>query len=138
MPRHSSKNTIKSPNFHFLYFPTPLDHDKLILCLAFVHTSIFNTPHLAFFGLNQCVNLFFFWLICNFLPVNIFGNFFFDSPSFILFNCEMWEPLTSQSHLLIQISMLEIHRFKSLWYTCECNNWYKLWKSTKLGISPIL
>ena len=46
----------------------------------------------------------------------------------------MWEPLINQSQLSIQILTLEIHSFKPLRYTCECNNWYKLWKSTKLEI----
>ena len=34
--------------------------------------------------------------------------------------------------------ILEIHSVKPLQYTNECNNWYKLWKSTKLGIFLIL
>ena len=31
-----------------------------------------------------------------------------------------------------------MHSFKLLQYTCKCNNWYKLWKSTKLRIFLIL
>ena len=41
-------------------------------------------------------------------------------------------------HLLIQILRLEVRNFKQLRYTCECNNWNKLWKSTNLRIFLIL
>lgn len=30
--------------------------------------------------------------------------------------------------------MQEVHSLKSLWSTCRCNNWYKMWKSTTLRI----
>ena len=60
-----------------------LDHDKMILCLVAVHASIFNTSHQAFFLLNQRMQLFFV------LPANIFGNFLFDSPSFINTNFDV-------------------------------------------------
>ena len=41
-------------------------------------------------------------------------------------------------HFSIQILALEVHSFKPLRYTCESNNWYKLWKPIKLGIFLIL
>ena len=41
-------------------------------------------------------------------------------------------------HLSTEILTLEIHGFKPLLYTCECNNLYKLWGSTRLGIFLIL
>ena len=41
-------------------------------------------------------------------------------------------------HLSIRTLTLEIHTFELLRYTFECNNWYKLQKSTKLGIFLIL
>ena len=76
-----------------------------------VHTSIFNMPHQAFFKIKSA------YVIHKFLPANIFGNFLFDFPSFI-----------------ITTLTLEIHGFKPLQYTCECSHWYKPWKSTKLEI----
>ena len=66
-------------------------------CLAAGHASIFKTPCHAFF----CV-------ICKFLATNTFGNFLFDSASFILFNCVMWEPPINRSKLVIHISTLKV------------------------------
>ena len=93
----------------------------MILCLADAHASIFNTPHKAFSWLNQHMNVFFCHSeVYQFLPANFFGNFYL-----------------TLLHLSIQISTLVIRSSKPLRYTCECNNSYKLWKSTKLGINII-
>ena len=96
------------------------------------HIYFKHTASGLFFLLNQCVRVF--CVICKIWPGNTFGNFLFASPSFISFNFVMWELLINQSQLSIQISSLEVHSFKSSWYTWECNNWHKLWKSTKLEI----
>ena len=60
-----------------------------------------------------------FWVICKFLPANIFGTFLFDSLSFIIIN------------------MLEIYSFKPLRYICECNNFslgfFSFWRTLNLG-----
>ena len=69
-----------------------LGHDKMILYLATAYTSVFNTMH------QDLLNLISGWsflVIREFLPQNFFGNFLFDSPSFNLFNCAIWEPLIS-------------------------------------------
>ena len=70
--------------------------------------------------LNQCVKLFFFFFE-RFHRRKFWVTFYF-----ILF------------HLSIQVLTLEIYIVKPLWYTCEYNNWYKLWKSRKLGIFLLL
>ena len=93
--------------------------DKMILCLAATDAPIFSTPRKAFYWLNQRPKIF--CAIRNFLPANILETF-----SLILL------------HLLIQVLTLEIRRFKPLQYTCKCKNWFKVWKSTKLGIFLIL
>ena len=59
-------------------------YDKMIVCFAAAHASIFNTPHKALFWLNQRVKLF--YVIRKFLPANIVGNFLFDYSSFTNFN----------------------------------------------------
>ena len=41
-------------------------------------------------------------------------------------------------HLSIQVLALEIYIVKPLRYTCECSNWYKLWKLCKLWIFWLL
>ena len=41
-------------------------------------------------------------------------------------------------HSSIQTLTLQIHSFKPFRYTCESNNWYNLWKSTKVGVFLIL
>ena len=53
----------------------------MIVCLAFMHTSIFNKPFQVFFKLNQHMQSFL-CVICKFLPVIIFGNFLFGSSFF--------------------------------------------------------
>ena len=55
-----------------------LGHDKMILCLAGAHTSIFNTLHLAF--LTKSVREAFIVVI---LPSITFGSFLSDSLSFL-------------------------------------------------------
>ena len=54
----------------------------MILCLAIAHASIFNTSRQVFFSLNQRVKLFL-YVIFKFYQQKFFGNFLFDSPSFI-------------------------------------------------------
>ena len=83
-----------------------LGRDKMILCLAASLASSLTHRVRPFFGLNHSVK--FFYVIHKFLPASIFGNFLFDSYSFII------AKLT-----------LKIHSFKPLRYTCECNNLYK-------------
>ena len=55
-------------------------------------------------------------------------------PRHLSFNCAMWGPLINQSQLSIHILTLQSRSFKPLLYICQCNNWYKIWKSTKQGI----
>ena len=61
-----------------------------------------------------------FWIICKFLPANIFGTFLFDSLSLIIIN------------------MLEIYSFKPLRYICDCNNFsfgfFSFWRILNLGV----
>ena len=73
-----------------------------------------------FFRLNQRVKVFF-------VPfVSFYWQTFLTFFCLILFN------------LLIQILTLANYSFKPSQYTYGCNNWHKLWKSTKLGIFLIL
>ena len=55
----------------------------MILCLASVHASIFKTNHQAFFLLLNAKRFVSVSVIRKSLPANIFGNFLFDSFSFI-------------------------------------------------------
>ena len=67
-----------------------LGHDKMVLCLAATHAFIFNTMRQAlFYWITLWI---FFCFICKFLPTNIFGNFLFDSPSFINTDCNIKNP----------------------------------------------
>ena len=99
--------------------PQIFDHDKMILCLAAVHASISNTSGLFWIKSVSKVLLIKYCLLV--FTRKRFWQFLFDSPSFININL-----------------MLQIYRFKELRYTWECNNWYKLWKLTKLAIFLIL
>ena len=60
-------------------------HDKMILCLAVAHVSVFNTPHLVFFYIKPASEASFVSLV-NF---RTFLNFLFDSHSFINTNCNV-------------------------------------------------
>ena len=59
-----------------------LGNDKIMLCLAAALAPIFNILRQAPFCLNQREKLFL-GNTYKSLPANIFGNFLFDSPSFI-------------------------------------------------------
>ena len=54
---------------------------QIILCLEAAHASNLTRTASGLFWLTQRVKIF--CVIRKFLPANIFGNFLFDSPSFI-------------------------------------------------------
>ena len=74
---------------------------------------------LGLLWLNQHVNLF--YVIRKFLPAKIFGKFLFDSSSFINTNVNVRNSYFGTITVYLQVY-----------------NWYKLGKSTKLGIFLIL
>ena len=71
-----------------------------------------------------------FWLISAWSVFGLFLGFY--QQTFLATFCFIL------LHLWMQILMFEIRSFKPLRYTCWCDNWYKPWKSTKLGIFLIL
>ena len=76
----------------------------MILCLANVHASIFKTNHQAFFLLLNARRFVSVCVIRKSLPANIFGNFLFDSLSFINANLNVRN-----------------NGFKQWQYTCKLN-----------------
>ena len=76
----------------------------MILCLPAAHHFVFNTPRQAFFKIKSAHEA----LFVSF--VNFYQQTFLATLYLVLL------------HLSIQSLTLEIHSFKPLRYSCECNN----------------
>ena len=87
-----------------MQFQLLFGQDTMVLSLAAVHTSIFNTTRQAFFLIKSAYGAFFASCISFYQQT-------FLVTSFLLL-----------LHLSVQDLTLEIHSFKLLQYTCECSN----------------
>ena len=98
--------------FQTISWNTFYGHDKMILCLVIAHVSIFNPWCQAFL-----------WSLEAFFV------------SFVSFCKQTFSQLSVWLSFIINTNLkLEVHSFKSLQYTCECSNWYKVRILKKLWI----